>query len=51
LRFLANSLLTHDVPVQDVWRYCIQYRLSFITENVAPASFGVSHAMDKPFWK
>jgi carboxylesterase type B len=51
LRFLANSLLTHDVPVQDVWRYCIQYRLSFITEDVAPASFGVSHAMDKPFWK
>jgi carboxylesterase type B len=50
-RCLVNSLFTHGVDVHDVWRYCISYRLSFITEKVAPLAFGVSHAMDKPFWK
>ncbi|KAH8687309.1 carboxylesterase [Tricladium varicosporioides] len=50
VRFLANSLLSNGVQLSDVWRYCIGYRLSFITEDVAPKSFGVSHAMDKPFW-
>jgi carboxylesterase type B len=50
-RFLVNNLLENGVNIQDVWRYIIAYRLSFITENVAPASFGVSHAMDRPFWK
>ncbi|KAL3488795.1 Alpha/Beta hydrolase protein [Aspergillus germanicus] len=49
-RFLVNNLLENGVSIQDVWRYIIAYRLSFITENVAPASFGVSHAMDRPFW-
>lgn len=50
-RFLVNNLLEHGVRIHDIWRYVIAYRLSFITEKVAPASFGVSHAMDKPFWK
>lgn len=51
LRFLVDSLLAHGVHIRDIWRYRIEYRLSFITEKVAPVSFGVSHAMDKPFWK
>lgn len=50
-RFLVNNLLENGVEVHDIWRYIIAYRLSFITEKVAPASFGVSHAMDRPFWK
>lgn len=50
-RFLANNLFQHGVPVKDIWRYRISYRLSFIDEKVAPMSFGVAHAMDKPFWK
>jgi carboxylesterase type B len=50
-RFLANSLWEHGVAMRDIWRYRIAYRLSFITEQIAPASFGVAHAMDKPFWK
>ncbi|RAL14676.1 carboxylesterase [Aspergillus homomorphus CBS 101889] len=49
-RFLIKNLLEHGVDIQDVWRYLIAYRLSFITDNVAPASFGVSHAMDRPIW-
>ncbi|KAL4921722.1 Alpha/Beta hydrolase protein [Aspergillus aurantiobrunneus] len=49
-RFLVNNLLENGVDVRDIWRYVIAYRLSFITEKVAPASFGVSHAMDRPFW-
>ncbi|PYI00327.1 alpha/beta-hydrolase, partial [Aspergillus sclerotiicarbonarius CBS 121057] len=49
-RFLVQNLLEHGVNLQDVWRYLIAYRLSFITEAVAPASFGVSHAMDRPIW-
>ncbi|KAG2413493.1 hypothetical protein HFD88_002682 [Aspergillus terreus] len=49
-RFLVNNLLSYGVDVRDVWRYCIAYRLSFITEKVAPASMGVSHAMDRPLW-
>lgn len=50
-RFFVNNLLVNDVSINDVWRYCIAYRLSFIDEKVAPPSFGVSHAMDRPFWK
>jgi len=50
-RFLVNNLLENGVDVNDVWRYCIAYRLSFINDKVAPPSFGVSHAMDRPFWK
>jgi carboxylesterase type B len=50
-RYLVDSLYTHGVSVRDIWRYRISYRLSFITEKVAPISFGVAHAMDKPFWK
>jgi carboxylesterase type B len=50
-RWLINSLSTHGVALRDIWRYRIAYRLSFITEKVAPLSFGVAHAMDKPFWK
>ncbi|OOF93262.1 hypothetical protein ASPCADRAFT_517424 [Aspergillus carbonarius ITEM 5010] len=49
-RFLVNNLVEHGVNIEDVWRYLIAYRLSFITEAVAPASFGVSHAMDRPIW-
>ncbi|BCR99630.1 uncharacterized protein AKAW2_41313A [Aspergillus luchuensis] len=49
-RFLVNNLLEHGVDLKDVWRYLIAYRLSFITEKVAPASFGVSHSMDRPIW-
>ncbi|KAL4871657.1 hypothetical protein BDV12DRAFT_17853 [Aspergillus spectabilis] len=49
-RFLVNNLLENGVDIRDVWRYIIAYRLSFITDKVAPASFGVSHAMDRPFW-
>lgn len=50
-RSLANSLFEHGVGLEDIWRYRIAYRLSFITEKIAPKSFGVAHAMDKPFWK
>jgi carboxylesterase type B len=50
-RFLANSLLEHGVRLEDIWRYRVAYRLSFINEKIAPKSFGVAHAMDKPFWK
>ncbi|KAL4999686.1 Alpha/Beta hydrolase protein [Aspergillus recurvatus] len=48
-RFLVNNLIENGVDIRDVWRYIIAYRLSFITEKVAPTSFGVSHAMDRPF--
>ncbi|KAL4735705.1 Alpha/Beta hydrolase protein [Aspergillus similis] len=48
-RFLVNNLIENGVNICDVWRYMIAYRLSFITEKVAPTSFGVSHAMDRPF--
>ncbi|KAI4600593.1 hypothetical protein KJ359_000952 [Pestalotiopsis sp. 9143b] len=49
-RGLAHHLHRHGVPLADIWRYQVAKRLSFITEKVAPASFGVSHAMDKPWW-
>ncbi|KAJ5653600.1 hypothetical protein N7490_000603 [Penicillium lividum] len=49
-RWVVNSLFSHGVSLQDIWRYRIAYRLSFITDKVAPRAFGVSHAMDKPFW-
>ncbi|QSZ36146.1 hypothetical protein DSL72_007271 [Monilinia vaccinii-corymbosi] len=49
-RLLANSLFANGVEVGDIWRYRIAYRLSFITDAVAPRSFGVAHTMDKPFW-
>lgn len=51
IRFLVNNLTQHGIEIHNVWRYTIAYRLSFITEKVAPRSFGVSHLMDKPFWK
>lgn len=50
-RLLVNSLHQHGVSNRDIWRYCISYRLSFITAEVAPVSFGVTHGMDKPIWK
>jgi carboxylesterase type B len=50
-RYLVNNLLENGVTINNVWRYRINYRLSFITNKVAPASFGVSHAMDRPIWK
>jgi carboxylesterase type B len=50
-RGLAQDLFKHDVPLQDIWRYRVAKRLSFITDSVAPISFGVSHAADKPWWK
>lgn len=49
-RFLVNSLFSNGVGVENIWRYKISYRLSFITDAVAPRSFGVAHAMDKPLW-
>uniref|UniRef100_A0A8H7NC23 Carboxylic ester hydrolase n=1 Tax=Bionectria ochroleuca TaxID=29856 RepID=A0A8H7NC23_BIOOC len=49
-RALVKHLVANGVGLQDVWRYQIAYRLSFIDETVAPMSFGVAHAMDKPFW-
>lgn len=50
-RALALHLFQHGVPLANIWRYRVAKRLSFITEKVAPASFGVAHAMDKPWWK
>jgi hypothetical protein len=50
-RTLVDNLTANGVPIRDIWRYHIAFRLSFITEKVAPMSFGVAHAMDKPFWK
>ena len=50
-RWLVHNLITNGVPLRDIWRYRISYRLSFITDQVAPRSFGVAHATDKPFWK
>lgn len=50
-RWLVNCLDKNGISVRDIWRYRIAYRLSFITDKVAPRSFGVAHAMDKPFWK
>ncbi|KAH7020279.1 Alpha/Beta hydrolase protein [Ilyonectria destructans] len=49
-RYLVNNLLENGVEINHVWRYLIAYRLSFITNQIAPASFGVSHAMDRPIW-
>ncbi|KAK7227901.1 hypothetical protein V2G26_000071 [Clonostachys chloroleuca] len=49
-RALVKHLVANGVDLRDVWRYQIAYRLSFIDETVAPMSFGVAHAMDKPFW-
>ncbi|KAK6073570.1 carboxylesterase-lipase family protein [Seiridium cupressi] len=47
-------VMVYDAGTQlksdDIWRYRVAKRLSFITERVAPASFGVAHAMDKPWW-
>lgn len=45
-----DTLVKHGVGIEDIWRYRIAYRLSFITEKIAPNPFGVSHAMDRPFW-
>lgn len=50
-RALVKSLVGNGATLNDIWRYQISYRLSFIDESVAPMSFGVAHAMDKPFWK
>lgn len=50
-RALVKHLAANGVDVCDIWRYKIDYRLSFIDESVAPMWYGVSHAMDKPFWK
>ncbi|KAL6400861.1 uncharacterized protein AUP68_16579 [Ilyonectria robusta] len=50
-RALVKHLVTNGVDIRNTWRYQIAYRLSFIDETVAPMSFGVAHAMDKPFWK
>ncbi|KAJ4244042.1 hypothetical protein NW762_014655 [Fusarium torreyae] len=49
-RYLVDNLVQNGVDIGNVWRYLIAYRLSFITDEVAPASFGVSHAMDRPIW-
>ncbi|KAL4814269.1 Alpha/Beta hydrolase protein [Aspergillus spinulosporus] len=49
-RALVSNLVANGVDIANIWRYQIAYRLSFIDERVAPISFGVAHAMDKPFW-
>jgi carboxylesterase type B len=49
-RALVHHLARNGVSVRDLWRFQVAYRLSFIDETVAPARFGVAHAMDKPFW-
>ncbi|WXC58415.1 hypothetical protein SNK03_004313 [Fusarium graminearum] len=49
-RCLVENLLRHDIPISDIWRCKITYRLSFITEKFAPLEFGVAHAGDKPIW-
>lgn len=50
-RALVEGLVSNGVPLDDIWRYKIAYRMSFITEDVAPKSYGVAHATDKPIWK
>lgn len=50
-RVLVQGLISNGVPIENIWRYQIAYRLSFITEEYAPKSFGVAHAMDRPIWK
>lgn len=50
-RLLVKQLVDHGANLNDVWRYQVAYRLSFIDEKVAPLWMGVAHAMDKPFWK
>ncbi|KAJ4264431.1 hypothetical protein NW762_005631 [Fusarium torreyae] len=50
-RALVQNLSSNGVDIRDIWRYQVSYRLSFIDETVAPMSFGVAHAMDKPIWK
>ncbi|WDK21238.1 carboxylesterase-lipase family protein [Colletotrichum graminicola] len=50
-RLLVKALVDNDVSMQDVWRYQIAYRLSFIDEKIAPASYGVTpppHIRDTP---
>ncbi|KAJ5769928.1 uncharacterized protein N7511_001979 [Penicillium nucicola] len=49
-RYLVKILTDNGVDMANIWRYRIAYRLSFITDKVAPASFGVTHAMDRPIW-
>ncbi|KAK9417605.1 putative Carboxylic ester hydrolase [Seiridium unicorne] len=49
-RGLVHNLARHGIRITDIWRYRVAKRLSFIPEKVAPASFGVAHAMDKPWW-
>lgn len=50
-RVLVRALAENGVPLERIWRYHIAYRMSFITEKVAPKSYGVAHAMDRPIWK
>lgn len=50
-RALVKGLISNGVPLEKIWRYRIAYRMSFITEDYAPKSFGVAHAMDRPIWK
>lgn len=50
-RVLVRAMVANGVPIDRIWRYQIAYRMSFITEKVAPKSFGVAHAMDRPIWK
>ncbi|KAK2609363.1 hypothetical protein QQS21_002144 [Conoideocrella luteorostrata] len=49
-RFLIDSLSRNGVSTRYIWRYRVNYRLSFIDESVAPMDYGVSHAMDGPLW-
>ena len=50
-RGLVSSLHNHGVPVEDIWRYRVAKRLSFVTRKACPRSYGVAHGTDKPWWK
>lgn len=50
-RVLVRALFANGVPIECIWRYQVNYRMSYITEKIAPLSYGVAHAMDRPVWK
>ncbi|KHN93994.1 Carboxylesterase, type B [Metarhizium album ARSEF 1941] len=49
-RYLVDALSRHGLTTGEIWRYRVDYRLSFIDDAVAPLEDGVSHGMDGPLW-